>query len=224
MRSFRRCLYDKEMKMVEEFIVTGGGYFKSRRANLLAVCLTGFLLLAGAFGVGALVYLIGRENNMHLEAFFVVGVMTIVFFALAVVFFWDIFPTGRFAADLTQVTFKILFWERQFFFSEIEDVQVETKYIVRAGKRRTVRYFAEKITITAGGKTWSCCAKMDCNVEDYLRKMRAALRNEAEKMGEQMTFGQLIRMEQEIRKDDLLEERLEYSIFLPLKRFIEENK
>ena len=203
-------------------------HFLSGGARLLGTLLAGLGLMC-PFLVLIIIGVLLDEAAVTVNEWLIAvisGVIVIV--TLAAVLFTAFGLKCSFTATVSEVTFRVSFLKRTFRYSEIDDIQVETRYIVsQRGKvrsiHRTGRYLAEKITIVCGGRKSSFCARIDYDVDHHLRERRGELLEESCSPNQTApTYRQRLAVEKQIRNEDLAAERIEHSRFYKLKEFIEE--
>lgn len=229
--------------MNEKYRLSSRDDFNGLGRHILTTVLAAIILFAAIVGLAML----SIETGLDLTAVSYIIIITVVVWAIAGSFRW-----GEFIAEDDRVTFKVFLKKRTFLYSDIDDIGVETKLVVRHHKRRTERFFAEMITITSHGKKSRFYARMDFNVRFEYERLRTERTREIlqngggdvpydklygvpkvlkENMSEEQLQGitalsmrQRLNIQKEISQDDMHEQQLEHSRFLRLKRFIEENK
>lgn len=138
--------------MNEQYIIDGKGAFRSRIIDFLILLITVIAMFLAVFLLAILAYRFNWSTNV-LVAITVIGIVV-----------WAVLSEmklGGFTATDEQVTFKVFFMKHSFLFSEIDDIQVETRYVIRRGRRHTRRYYVERITITYNGRNKHFCARME---------------------------------------------------------------
>lgn len=217
--------------MKEKYRSASISHFKDGAAHLLALFLLGLAMVVWIVLVVLLLFLLYMVLNrlsisVDLSAEIIASAFAVLIaLPLLLSAGLDMAEIGGFEATLSEVTFHVLFLKRTFRFSEIDDIQVETRYIVQHYRRHVSRFFAEKITISCGGKKRSFYARMDCNVDSIIREKSGQMMNEM--YGSDRTAAdpaQYLTAKNRVKSEGMLEERLKNSRFHKLKKFIEENQ
>lgn len=216
--------------MKEKYRLAAISYFKDGASHLLTLFLLGLAIVIWIALVVLFLFLLYMvlkrlSISVDLSAEILAGAfMCLICLPLFISMVLGMSEEGGFEATLSEVTFHVLFLKWTFQFSEIDDIQVETRYIIEPG-RHSRHYFAEKITIFCGGKKRSFYGRMNCNVRSIINQVRSRMLNELCEPGQtSMTYSQRYKVERQLKQYDMKAEQLEHSRFLRLKKFIEENQ